>query len=65
MPVPAVPAKYVALGQLRQVALEFAPTVLEYLPDSQETQVSIELAVTTVEYFPAGQAEHVSASSYE
>jgi len=55
----------VALGQLRQVPLEFAPTVLEYLPDSQEAQVLIETAVTTAEYVPAEHAVHVCASSYE
>jgi hypothetical protein len=48
-----------------QVELEFAPTVPEYLPDSQEIQVSTPVAAPVGEYLPAGQAVHVWASSYE
>jgi len=47
------------------VALDPAPTVPEYLPDSQETHVCTLVAVTVVEYVPAGQAVHVCASSGE
>lgn len=45
--------------------LELAPTVLEYLPDSQATHVSTEVAVTKVEYFPAGHSVQVCESSGE
>jgi len=48
-----------------QVLLEFAPTVPEYLPDSQARHVSTELAVGVLEYLPEGHAVHVCASSYE
>jgi hypothetical protein len=47
------------------VELRLAPTVLEYLPDSQETHALSPVAVTVLEYLPAGQAVHVCASSYE
>jgi hypothetical protein len=57
--------KYVALGQFRQVALELAPMVGEYLPASHDRQVSMLGAAVVGEYLPGGQAVHVCASSYE
>ena len=43
-----VPANEVPAGQLRQVELEEAPTVVEYVPEPQEMQMLDALALENV-----------------